>query len=220
MTEVINQGSRRERKKAEVRARILSTAIEMFSQRGLDPVTVEEIAEAADTGKGTIYNYFSTKEDIVVAFMADLEAKVQERARHLLKARGSLETILSGFIRFQFQQKEPYHRFVRVFLGHMFLHTEHFVPYMLEMQKTIDPPLQEMFSGLQQRGLMRKDLPLPDLILVFKTMHMGLTALWAVEGPPFHGTEHVLKQEIKLFCEGLREQATGNRQQATGRAKP
>jgi hypothetical protein len=42
-----------------------------------------------------------------------------------------------------------------------------------------------------------------QLIPVFKTIHLGLTALWAVEGPPFRGTEMVLKQEMKFFCEGL-----------------
>ena len=47
----------------------------LFSRRSLDAVTIDEIAAAADVGKGTIYNYFATKEDIVVAFMADLEAQ-------------------------------------------------------------------------------------------------------------------------------------------------
>src|ERR1700746_71916 len=156
MTKVINPGSRRERKKLEIRARILATAIELFSKRGLEVVTVEEVAEAADIGKGTIYNYFSTKEDIVVAFMADLEAKVQARAQRLATSTGTLESILAGFIRFQFRQKEPYHRFVRIFLGHMFQRTEHFLPYMVEMQKAIDPPLEALLTGLQERGLMRK----------------------------------------------------------------
>jgi len=68
--------SRRERKKIAARAQILSAAIDLFSRRGLDAVTMDEIAAAADVGKGTIYNYFATKEDIVVAFMADLEARL------------------------------------------------------------------------------------------------------------------------------------------------
>lgn len=195
---------RRERKKLAVRERILAVAIDLFSRRGLDAATVEEVAEAADIGKGTIYNYFPTKEAIVVAFLAGLEAKVQAKARRLVASQGNLESILAGFIRFQFRQKAPYHQFVCVFMGHMFLRTEQFFPYMVEMQKAIDPPLEELFTDLQKRGLMRKDVSLPDLIVVFKTMHMGLSALWAVEGPPFRGTEKVLKQEIKLFCEGLR----------------
>jgi AcrR family transcriptional regulator len=195
---------RRERKKAAVRAHILTTAIELFSQHGIDSVTVDQIADAADIGKGTVYNYFSTKEDIVVAFMVDFETRVQAKVRRLATSKGSLESILAGFIRFQFQMKKPYHQFVRVFLGQMFLRTEQFIPYMVEMQKTIDPPLEALFRGLQERGLMRKDVPLPELVLIFKTVHLGLTSLWAVEGPPFKVTEKTLKQEIKLFCQGLR----------------
>jgi AcrR family transcriptional regulator len=195
---------RRERKKAAVRAHILTTAIELFSQHGIDSVTVDQIADAADIGKGTVYNYFSTKEDIVVAFMVDFETRVQAKVRRLVTSKGSLESILAGFIRFQFQMKEPYHQFVRVFLGQMFLRTEQFIPYMVEMQKTIDPPLEALFQGLQERGLMRKDVPPPELVLIFKTIHLGLTSLWAIEGPPFQFTEKTLKQEIKLFCQGLR----------------
>ena len=205
MTTVIQEVKpRRERKKAAVRAHILATAIELFSEHGLDSVTVDQIADAADIGKGTIYNYFSTKEDIVVAFMVDFETRVQAKVRRLVTSKGTLESILAGFIRFQFQMKKPYHRFVRVFLGQMFLRTEQFIPYMVEMQKTIDPPLEALFRGLQQRGLIRRDVSVPDLVLIFKTIHLGLTALWAVEGPPFQFTEKTLKQEIKLFCQGLR----------------
>jgi hypothetical protein len=34
-------------------------------------------------------------------------------------------------------------------------------------------------------------------------MHLGLSALWAIEGPPFHGTDYAVQREIALFCEGL-----------------
>lgn len=191
------------RKKAAVRARIIATAVELFSRQGLVEVTVEHIADVADVGKGTIYNYFATKEDIVVAFMADLEAKIQARPLRSALSRGSLSSILMEFVRHHFRLKRPYHPFVRVFLGQMFVRTEQFLPYMVEMQKAIDPPLEELFRSLQARGVMRKDVQIAQLIPVFKTIHLGLTALWAVEGPPFRGTETVLKQEIKLFCEGL-----------------
>jgi len=74
------------------------------------------------------------------------------------------------------------------------------------MQKAIDPPLEDLFRGLQKRGLMRQDVEIPELIIVFKTIHLGLSALWAVEGPPFRQTEKTLKKEMNLFCEGLRRE--------------
>ena|ERR1700675_546038 len=200
MTTVI---SRRERKKADLRAQIITTAIRLFSLHGLGGVTVEQIAEAADVGKGTIYNYFSAKEDIVVAFMAEIEARVQARLGRFVANRRPLESVLAEFIEFQFRLKRPYRRFVRVFLGQMFLNTEQFLPYMVEMQKVIDPKLEAFFRGLQGRGVIRTEIDIPQLILAFKTMHLGLTALWAIEDPPFRQTRKTVQHEMKLFCEGI-----------------
>lgn len=205
MTTVTKEArNRRERKKAAIRAQIIATAVGLFSRQGIADVTVEEIAEAADIGKGTVYNYFVTKEDIVVAFMMELEQRVQAKVSRFAASASSLDSILAGLIRFQFRLKEPYHAFVRVFLAQMFARTEQFLPYMVEMQKTIDPPLQALFQGLQQRERLRKDLDIAPLIVTFKTIHLGLTALWAIEGPPFRQTEITLRHEMKLFCEGLR----------------
>ncbi|MDB6130416.1 MAG: transcriptional regulator [Verrucomicrobiales bacterium] len=201
MTEVIL--SRRHRKKDAVRTKIIAAAVRLFSRDGMDLVTVDQIAKAADIGKGTIYNYFAAKEDIVLAFMADVEGKLQKKAGRLAASDESLQSILTSFISLQFREKRPYYRFVRVFLGQMFNRTEQFLPFMVEMQKMIDPPLETLFRSLQERGMIRKDVPLAELILVFKTVHMGLSALWAIEGPPFRATEKVLQLEMKLFCEGL-----------------
>ena len=201
------RGSRRERKRAMLRVRIVSTAIELFARHGFESVTVDHIADVADIGKGTVYNYFQTKEDIVVAYMVEIERKVQTRVPALTASKKRLESILAEFMRFQLRLKKPYHKFVRVFLAQMFAHTAEFMPYMVEMQKVIDPPLERLFQDLRSRKLIRSDLDMPVLINVFKTIHLGISALWAVEGPPFRGTEQILEQEIKLFCEGLKRRS-------------
>jgi AcrR family transcriptional regulator len=203
MTAVDKPSARRQRKKDAVRSRIVEVAMKLFAN-GIDGVTVDRIAEAADIGKGTIYNYFQTKEDIVVAFMVDVERKVQSRIQCFTASTGALDEILAEFVRFQFRLKRRHHKFVRVFLAQMFLRTEQFFPYMVEMQKAIDPPLESLFRTLQQRKLVRTDVDLSQLIQTFKTIQLGLTALWAVEGPPFIGTETTLKLEMKLFSEGLK----------------
>ena len=94
---------RRQRKKDAVRSLILATAIELFSTHGIDEVTVEQIADAADVGKGTIYNYFQTKEDIVVAFIVDFERQVQSKLHSFTSSKRRLDAILTEFIRFQLQ---------------------------------------------------------------------------------------------------------------------
>ena len=175
----------------------------MFSTQGIGAVTVEEIAETADVGKGTVYNYFQTKEDIVVAFIVDLERKVQTELAKFISPKRRLDAILADFILHQFRMKEPHYRFVRVFLAEMFLRTEQFLPYMIEIQKATDPPLEKLFGSFMQRGAIRSGLSLENVIFSFKTIHLGVTALWAVEGPPFRGTERTVQQTMKMFCQGI-----------------
>lgn len=194
---------RRERKKAEARAHILRVALDLFSRHGLDAVTVDHIADMADIGKGTIYNYFPAKEDIVVAYMAEIEIAIQSRIARLASSGGSLASVLTAFVREQFRLKQPHHAFVRVMLAQMFHRSADFMPYLVAMQQAIDPNLQRLFESARDRGRLRTSMPTPDLLLAFKTLHLGLTGLWAVEGPPFRETDKVIAQSIALFCASL-----------------
>jgi AcrR family transcriptional regulator len=63
--EALHQGLR-ERKKALMRQLISDTATLMFLERGFDEVRVSEIAEACEVSEKTIYNYFPTKESLLL----------------------------------------------------------------------------------------------------------------------------------------------------------
>ena len=56
----------RERKKEQTRQRIAAVALRLFTERGFDAVTVNEIAEAAEVAKATLFAYFPTKESLVL----------------------------------------------------------------------------------------------------------------------------------------------------------
>src|SRR5213079_2510898 len=74
--------SRRERRSADIRERLFRSALLLFASKGYAETTVEDITEAADVGKGTFFNYFSSKEHILMAFgemqLAKLESVVNE----------------------------------------------------------------------------------------------------------------------------------------------
>src|SRR5262245_3110917 len=77
--------SRRERRSAELRERLFRAALELFGSKGYAETTVEDITEAADVGKGTFFNYFPSKEHILLAFgemqLGKLEAAIAEVRR-------------------------------------------------------------------------------------------------------------------------------------------
>ena len=60
-------GGRRERRKLEVRRRMLEAAEALFEERGVQQATVAEICERADVAHKTFFNHFPAKQDLVRA---------------------------------------------------------------------------------------------------------------------------------------------------------
>ncbi len=69
---------RRTRKRLATRQGISDAATRLFIARGFDQVTVDEIAEAADVGRMTVFNHFPRKEDMF--FDRDEEGREMLRA--------------------------------------------------------------------------------------------------------------------------------------------
>ncbi|MBS3898434.1 MAG: TetR/AcrR family transcriptional regulator [Dethiobacter sp.] len=67
----------------EKKGRILVAAMDIFGERPYDQVKIEDIAERAGVGKGTIYEYFVSKEEL---FAAILEAGFNEYFMALVAA--------------------------------------------------------------------------------------------------------------------------------------
>ena len=55
--------------KPDARERILATAYELFSRRGIRDVGIDEVIERAGVAKATLYRHFPSKDDLVVAFL-------------------------------------------------------------------------------------------------------------------------------------------------------
>ncbi len=65
MTTLAPPPGRLERRKAKTRAAIIASASKLFHERGYEDTSIQHIAELADTGVGTLYGYFSSKDDIL-----------------------------------------------------------------------------------------------------------------------------------------------------------
>jgi AcrR family transcriptional regulator len=57
----------------DARQRILDSAYALFSRRGIRDVGIDEVIERAGVAKATLYRHFSSKDDLVVAFLDQRE---------------------------------------------------------------------------------------------------------------------------------------------------
>ena len=64
---------------------IINAAQEVFSQKGFFLATVDEICEKAKVGKGTVYNYFSTKEDLFYALIETRQEELTQALESVVK---------------------------------------------------------------------------------------------------------------------------------------
>ncbi|WP_410638602.1 TetR/AcrR family transcriptional regulator [Amycolatopsis sp. lyj-346] len=64
---------------ARNRVRVLEAAEKLFAERGVDAVTMDDVAGAAGVGKGTLYRRFGDKGGLAMALLDQRERELQER---------------------------------------------------------------------------------------------------------------------------------------------
>ena len=104
---------KRDLKKERTKEQILSTALQLFREKGIEGTTTKEISKKAGIAEGTLFNYFKTKDDLALYFFQketdDLIAWFRGEAR-LQKA--PLAEKLFAIAHRQLEYIEPYEEFI------------------------------------------------------------------------------------------------------------
>jgi AcrR family transcriptional regulator len=88
----------RERKKLQTAKRIYRTAVALFAERGFDNVSVQEIADAAEVSKMTVFNYFGAKEDLVFLPMEEHFGDAARAVRDRQPGESAVEAVRRHFL--------------------------------------------------------------------------------------------------------------------------
>jgi len=122
--EVVNSDpkpSRKELERHRRKADILIAARELFINKGFASATLEEVAQAAEFSKGTIYNYFANKEDLLWGLIEQfLEESVEVARREFQKSDVSPRDKFSAYAR-AVLSSGPEHEFFHMLMreGHI-----------------------------------------------------------------------------------------------------
>lgn len=162
---------RKEREKEHRKEEIIDAAQKVFFEKGLLGTTMDEIAEAAELSKGTLYLYYKSKEDLYLAVMMRGTLKLTEMFQVVVESPDStLQKIVNfGAAYSEFFKTNP--NFFRMF---HFFQLPHFHKQVSEEMNEVcsvgNRKVWDLVIGLFQKaideGLIRSDLNPIELSII------------------------------------------------------
>lgn len=146
---------------ARNRTRLIEAATKLFGERGLD-VSVAEIAEAADVGRGTLFRNFASKEDLIAAIVAQRMHEACASGRRLLDAPDAGDALFE-FLREMMGRREL-DRALFEALDDTWLARKEIREAHAEVVGVIDG----LLVRAQDQGSVRRDIGAMDVVMLFK----------------------------------------------------
>ncbi|MHC4132942.1 MAG: TetR/AcrR family transcriptional regulator [Planctomycetota bacterium] len=159
----ISEKSRSQKRARRTRKKLKEAALDAFNEKSIDAVTIEEITEKADVGKGTLYQHFEDKEEIVVTLVEDAVEHLIEFIRAYSAEPDTLEEMLEHLLNahyeFSIQAKEE---FMLLFQGKLLLKLESetldeleepYLRYLEEIENKVSKYLSPRIDPIKIRRL-------------------------------------------------------------------
>ncbi len=199
-----------------VRHRLLETAANRFARDGYDAANIDQIALAAGVAKGTVYNYFPSKERLFGAVLAEAARRAVDRytanppfpdTRGALRAlaRADLAVLRAG------------EAFMKVLVGEAMNPRRENYPVLLEHLAPFLGAVSEILDRGVRDGQVRDDRPVPQLALTF----VGILTLFYIQhwksGGRWPEWEEVPDLAVGTFLDGAAGPAASPPARARGR---
>lgn len=167
----------REQKKQQTRRAIEEAAVDLFSCKGFDATSMEDIAMTAGVGKATIYGYFSAKDDIFLHYCDDRLVSAFNQFKEQHSEEISFVEYLIAFFMIKFGFITENHEFGRLLLREMLFPREATDKAREHNQRYFEI-LEGVFSIAEERG---EIAPQQDHFMLsghFFSLYVGLLAGW------------------------------------------
>lgn len=152
----VSLGGRRERKRRELRERVVEAALELVAEQGFEATTVEQISAAADIAPATFFNHFQSKSGLLAEITGDVADALEGLIEEHLGADGTVQNQLEGLAKHAAEMISEHQKVSREVMLEMLragARPEDAAPYMTSLHR----PLTAMLSTGQTRGEVRCD---------------------------------------------------------------
>jgi AcrR family transcriptional regulator len=199
--------TRRERRAAERKQKILDAAAQVFADKGYHRATTKEIAEVADIAEGTIYTYFNSKDDLLLGIIGSMaQLNVQQTLLHQ-SVDQDLEEFIRSYLMWRLQLTGPYQRLLIGIVPELLHH-----PQLRERYNTefIQPALAMIEQHIRQRVERGQlgDIDAPLLTRILTGALFGFQMLVILGDPVSEGAwqhpERLVNALTTMILDGVR----------------
>jgi AcrR family transcriptional regulator len=187
--------------KQSSRLRLLEAAAAEFARVGVDRANINEISVAAGLAKGTVYNYFASKQALFLAVVEAASARAAEGAE-TVPADASTEERLRALLVSDVEWVRRDQDFARVLVREALSADPRFYPDIIAAAAPFVEKVVEVLADGVARGEVRRDVPLEHLAVVFTGLgellliqHWGSAGAW----PALDDIPHLV---TRLFLDG------------------
>lgn len=150
--------SLRKQKKFQARQTILAAAAQQFELNGFANTSIAGIMQAAGLGVGTFYNYFSSKEEVLLTLAKNLRERVEKSIAAAKKINQSSPELLELCCVYTSKQIDE-NRFILP----LFISASDYSDKPEQIPQSLSPGFRELFEEIilrgQERGEFRSDVP-------------------------------------------------------------
>jgi AcrR family transcriptional regulator len=185
--------------KAATRQRVIDAATGLFSRRGFDSTTTRDIAREAQIATGTLFNYFPTKEAIVLTLASEALAHGTEDFEQRRREQAGLDEELFAHVAAGLRRLKPCRKFLWPALETAFS------PAAARDDTSIalrTGQLDCVGRLLAEHGF---DASSPLALQLYWTLYTGVLGFWAMDrSPKQEDTLALLDQSIRMYVAWLR----------------
>jgi len=188
--------------KKEVRIHIVGIARRIFTRYGFRKTTMEEIANASQMGKSSIYYYFKSKEEIFRA-VVELEATIlKERLSRIISKNNSPTERLKAYILFRLHHV----RTLENFYAALNEETLSYMGFILEIRRNFEAEEQELVSKILEDGMEQGVFQLSSSeigAIAISTMMKGLELPLLLDEAHKTDREELMEDLIRVLFNGI-----------------
>ncbi|CAM3831147.1 TetR/AcrR family transcriptional regulator [Cohnella lubricantis] len=194
----------REAKKKLTRFRIVEASMELFENQGYESTTVQQIATRADVAKGTFFNYFSSKEDLILELQGSLIRREIENQSGL---QGPIMPQLLNGLLIHARQYPLTQAVTRAVLQGVY-GSERIGSAQSERSGEFARFLAMIIRKGQERGEIRTDLSAEKIAGMAVQCYYGVLMSWVLQSTE-ETLEDLMRCQFEIFTGGIRPEAAG-----------